>query len=549
MTKFYKTKKLFIILSLIIFLTLVSVNFVFSQWTPEVKYPEIGTKTITKTTSLPEYINYIFSLAIIVGVIVAVGVLIYGGFLYLTSAGKPEQLNDAKSRIFNGFLGLVILLGSYLILNTVNPQLTIIRLEPIVLTQGVKLIDRTDGTASTTVGSQVPDIQKEFGEDFQPTEIHILPGSRGKIEAKGYSSPNYQGTSTPWIATEGSATFGVIKSLDIRGISAGVYLSKSQPDGSTKTAIPLLGDAENLQNSLGINDPDKIRVDNRGENDFAAILYEDDNFHGQCRVMFEKKIRPGFTTPTGNIDTGSASTNGTTTSNMCWVEVADSSKFEVGDIVSVEGPPGREPLVLAIEVIDSTNPKNVRLSKDPFLPPGTKITITKIQTEVKAIPGQDQYGTINGPSSVQVINLGPKENCKKVILYQEPYFSGTSTRCEITPNSTPTGTSTPFYIPKKIVDVCGDEWRESFYPPEYSSGRLRSIKIYGKCAVLLFNNTYNNGNWDRNTTERCELFKSTAEYFQDGDLEDNWIGQCNPYGIYRWRWAPCASAIAIYPLK
>jgi len=73
--------------------------------------------------------------------------------------------------------------------------------------------------------------------------------------------------------------------------------------------------------------------------------------------------------------------------------------------------------------------------------------------------------------------------------------------------------------------------------------------------VVLFNNTvyYDKNNdkwvWAGGTPERCELFRPATNYFQDPDLEDNLIGQCDPYGVLFWGNAPCASAIAIYPLK
>ncbi|GAI38764.1 unnamed protein product, partial [marine sediment metagenome] len=50
---------------------------------------------------------------------------VYGGFLYLISAGAPVKMIAAKDQITGGILGLVILLSSYLILTTINPQLAI----------------------------------------------------------------------------------------------------------------------------------------------------------------------------------------------------------------------------------------------------------------------------------------------------------------------------------------------------------------------------------------------------------------------------------------
>jgi len=96
----------------------------------EIKYPELGvtgveTPTITESSALGDYLKYVFTLAVIIGGLIVFGALIYGGIRYLTSAGDPTKMKDGQDQIMAGFLGLIILLSSYLILNTINPQLVI----------------------------------------------------------------------------------------------------------------------------------------------------------------------------------------------------------------------------------------------------------------------------------------------------------------------------------------------------------------------------------------------------------------------------------------
>lgn len=43
-----------------------------------------------------------------VGALVAVGYIIYAGFMYLTSNGDPERAKNAKDTILNALIGLVI---------------------------------------------------------------------------------------------------------------------------------------------------------------------------------------------------------------------------------------------------------------------------------------------------------------------------------------------------------------------------------------------------------------------------------------------------------
>lgn len=124
MLKFRETKLLF--LSLLLLLFLIGASFVLAQKPLEVAYPEIpGALTPTTTkTALPDYIRYIFQFSLFLAALIAFGSFVYGGVRYLTSAGSPAAQRDAKDQITAGALGLLILTASFVILNTINPQLT-----------------------------------------------------------------------------------------------------------------------------------------------------------------------------------------------------------------------------------------------------------------------------------------------------------------------------------------------------------------------------------------------------------------------------------------
>ena len=106
----------------------------------EIDYPEFGgfKPTTVQQTLLPDYIKYLFNFSLIIVGLIVFSALIIGGFLYLISSGNPSKL-DAKDRIFGALIGLVLLLSSWLILNTINPQLTIfypVGLEEVYIYQG-----------------------------------------------------------------------------------------------------------------------------------------------------------------------------------------------------------------------------------------------------------------------------------------------------------------------------------------------------------------------------------------------------------------------------
>ena len=116
----------------------------------EVRYPNVPSADLIPqetTTPVPEYVQYIYYFLLGLSGIIALGVLIYAGFQYFTSAGNPEKINEAKSRITAALLGLLILIGSYLILYSINPNLVsfnLPRLRPIIpkLPSGVLLCKR-----------------------------------------------------------------------------------------------------------------------------------------------------------------------------------------------------------------------------------------------------------------------------------------------------------------------------------------------------------------------------------------------------------------------
>lgn len=104
-------------------------DFVLAQGEMEVDYPTIGEyhPVASDGEGFPEYLRYIISFFIIAASVVAFGALVYGGFLWMTSAGEPLRLQKSKERIIASLVGLVIVLGSFFILNSIDPELVELR--------------------------------------------------------------------------------------------------------------------------------------------------------------------------------------------------------------------------------------------------------------------------------------------------------------------------------------------------------------------------------------------------------------------------------------
>lgn len=74
------------------------------------------------TSNFAGLVNTLFTLLISIGGLVAVAALVVGGITYMVS-DVVDRKSESKSRMYAAVWGLVLLLASYLILNTINPQL------------------------------------------------------------------------------------------------------------------------------------------------------------------------------------------------------------------------------------------------------------------------------------------------------------------------------------------------------------------------------------------------------------------------------------------
>jgi len=114
-------KKILVIIFLASFLF---TNFVLAQgYKISVSLP--GAPKGTEVRDPSEYISILFKAGLAVAGVLALVFLLYGAILYTVSSsrGNVQGEAQAKERIYSVFLGLGLLLLSYLILYTINPDL------------------------------------------------------------------------------------------------------------------------------------------------------------------------------------------------------------------------------------------------------------------------------------------------------------------------------------------------------------------------------------------------------------------------------------------
>lgn len=97
-----------------------------------------GSADVPVETGFSIYAAQLFLFLLSAAVILALVMLIIGGVEYVGSAGNTSLLGDAKGRMLNAILGLLLALSAWLILNLINPDLVDFSLPiPVITLHGV----------------------------------------------------------------------------------------------------------------------------------------------------------------------------------------------------------------------------------------------------------------------------------------------------------------------------------------------------------------------------------------------------------------------------
>jgi len=89
------------------------------QYTPMEQIPGLGVSSDWCT-----YLSYIYKFGLWAVGIAALLMVSIGGFMYISSAGNNASMEKAKGVITDAVVGLVMALTAWLVLNTINPDLT-----------------------------------------------------------------------------------------------------------------------------------------------------------------------------------------------------------------------------------------------------------------------------------------------------------------------------------------------------------------------------------------------------------------------------------------
>src|SRR3989338_4255734 len=96
-------------------------------FTSPLKQTDAQGRTFLDVNFIGIYIVGLYKYLVGIASIIAGVMLVWAGVKWLTSAGSAEGIGDARKKIAGASVGLVLVLGSYLILTLINPQLVLFK--------------------------------------------------------------------------------------------------------------------------------------------------------------------------------------------------------------------------------------------------------------------------------------------------------------------------------------------------------------------------------------------------------------------------------------
>jgi hypothetical protein len=99
----------------------------------------IGTRSYA--IDLSDYVALVYNFGAGIAAVVAAVVAMVGGLQYLTAGADASRVTAAKKRISGALIGLALALGAYAILNTINPDILLLRLPKVKIVKRAEFID------------------------------------------------------------------------------------------------------------------------------------------------------------------------------------------------------------------------------------------------------------------------------------------------------------------------------------------------------------------------------------------------------------------------
>lgn len=203
-----------------------------ADFTPLVGIPGI---TDLKSASLPQYINAVYMVLIAVGGLIAVMRIAWAGVKYSLSDIVTNK-DSAKRDIQGVLVGLAILLIPYIVLNTINPDLT--SLDVLRSAQPINLSDLEGYTQGTVNRQQTSDLCTHRNQKYDAASNSCVEGltpaqEAAKAACMASGDSTYNVTKTPPCYKN----VGTFTAAQCTGLLDG-KLSSGSPQTCTDVPVP-----------------------------------------------------------------------------------------------------------------------------------------------------------------------------------------------------------------------------------------------------------------------------------------------------------------------
>jgi len=284
-----------------------------SVYALENKYPEILGYEISNKSEFVDYVSYAFAFIVSISSVILIFVLIMAGIDIILAGGNPGKISEAKKRIKNGFIGLTILLFTYLILHTINPGMVVENpdLEKCVGGGIIITVEKPDEKPKKIC---IWESQEKLDIDgtITSTEWTFKDGDLKEVWA--FKEYNYKGDKTLLFQDVGVPSHDlssqidkpISDALDVPIDTKSIYILRKNPGlylydeygkrnendnleaSPIKNTLPFfvnktysdLGEFSNKALSYSfVQDKDNINTY------YEAILFEDVNFSGRCTFL------------------------------------------------------------------------------------------------------------------------------------------------------------------------------------------------------------------------------------------------------------------------
>jgi Type IV secretion system pilin len=94
------------------------------------------------------FVANFYTFALLISGILAFGAIVWGGVRYAAGRGNPSSESEGKSWITNALLGMLLLAGAYIILNTINPNILNLQLPAMPTLASPQAVNNGTGGAN-----------------------------------------------------------------------------------------------------------------------------------------------------------------------------------------------------------------------------------------------------------------------------------------------------------------------------------------------------------------------------------------------------------------